>query len=90
MNQSEGFLSKCDADQEAHADDSIETEVSSQRIRGSIRWSETYAQRAATGAPNLSSQRPLAGRSTPLKTKCWLSRCSLSLSLVPHRLASRS
>ncbi len=30
-----------------------ETEVSSQRIRGSIRWSETYAQRAATGAPNL-------------------------------------
>lgn len=31
----------------------FETEVSSQRIRGSIRWSETYAQRAATGAPNL-------------------------------------
>ncbi len=30
-----------------------ETEVSSQRIRGNIRWSETYAQRAATGAPNL-------------------------------------
>jgi hypothetical protein len=30
-----------------------EIEVSSQRIRGSIRWSETYAQRAATGAPNL-------------------------------------
>ena len=30
-----------------------ETEISSQRIRGSIRWSETYAQRAATGTPYL-------------------------------------
>jgi hypothetical protein len=30
-----------------------ETEMSTQRIRGSIRWSETYAQRAATGMPHL-------------------------------------
>jgi hypothetical protein len=30
-----------------------ETETSTQRIRGSIRWSETYAQRAATGTPHL-------------------------------------
>jgi hypothetical protein len=30
-----------------------ETEMSTQRIRGSIRWSETYAQRAASGMPYL-------------------------------------
>jgi hypothetical protein len=31
----------------------VETETSSQRIRGAIRWSETYAQRAATGIPHV-------------------------------------
>jgi hypothetical protein len=30
-----------------------ETETSTHRIRGSIRWSETYAQRAASGTPYL-------------------------------------
>jgi hypothetical protein len=35
-----------------------ETEMSSQRIRGSIRWSETYAQRAATGTPHLFVTNP--------------------------------
>lgn len=30
-----------------------ETEISTQRIRGSIRWSETYAQRGASGTPYL-------------------------------------
>lgn len=30
-----------------------EVEISAHRIRGSIRWSETYAQRAATGTPHL-------------------------------------
>ncbi len=30
-----------------------ETELSVERIRGSIRWSETYAQRAAVGTPHL-------------------------------------
>ena len=54
-----------------------ETEVSSQRIRGSIRWSETYAQRAATGAPNLFVTTPTRRAFNAPKTKCWLSRCSL-------------
>lgn len=30
-----------------------ETEISAERIRGSIRWSETFAQRAATGIPHV-------------------------------------
>lgn len=35
-----------------------ETEMSTQRIRGSIRWSETYAQRAASATPNLFVTNP--------------------------------
>jgi hypothetical protein len=35
-----------------------ETEISTHRIRGSIRWSETYAQRAATGTPHLFVTNP--------------------------------
>jgi hypothetical protein len=35
-----------------------EVEMSTQRIRGSILWSETYAQRAATGTPNLFVTNP--------------------------------
>jgi hypothetical protein len=35
-----------------------EVEMSTQRIRGSIRWSETYAYRAATGTPNLFVTNP--------------------------------
>ena len=30
-----------------------EVEISAQRIRGAIRWSETFAQRAATGLPHV-------------------------------------
>ncbi len=30
-----------------------EVEISAERIRGAIRWSETFAQRAATGLPHV-------------------------------------
>ena len=31
----------------------VETEISAQRVRGPVRWGETYAQRAARGIPSV-------------------------------------
>ena len=57
------------------------------RLVGQVMTCQHYAdaERAAAGAPNCSSQRPLAEPSIRLKTKCWPSRYSLLQSSAGER-----